>query len=129
MRFPRARRFFKRLLILVTGAVCAFLIATAIFAIHCSKVRGNFQASAASAPNNIAGYARAEESDDSANTALLSKQTSTGSGVILTADGYIVTNNHVVGGADDITVTLQDGRNVKGTLVGTDPADMPPTSW
>ena len=48
---------------------------------------------------------------------------SLGSGVIVdAAKGYILTNNHVVGGADDITVTLQDGRNVKGTLVGTDPA-------
>jgi serine protease DegQ len=48
---------------------------------------------------------------------------SLGSGVIVDADkGYILTNNHVVGGADDITVTLQDGRNVKGTLVGADPA-------
>jgi serine protease Do len=52
------------------------------------------------------GYARAEESDDSANTALLSKQTSTGSGVILTADGYIVTNNHVVENARKIEVKL-----------------------
>ena len=48
---------------------------------------------------------------------------SLGSGVIVdAAKGYILTNNHVVGDADDITVTLQDGRNVKGTLVGTDPA-------
>ena len=48
---------------------------------------------------------------------------SLGSGVIVDADkGYILTNNHVVGGADDITVTLQDGRNFKGTLVGSDPA-------
>lgn len=48
---------------------------------------------------------------------------SLGSGVIVdAAKGYVLTNNHVVGGADDITVTLQDGRNFKGTLVGTDPA-------
>jgi Do/DeqQ family serine protease len=47
---------------------------------------------------------------------------SLGSGVIVdAAKGYILTNNHVVGGADDITVTLQDGRNFKGTLVGADP--------
>ena len=49
-------------------------------------------------------------------------QQSLGSGVIVdAAKGYILTNNHVVGGADDITVTLQDGRNFKGTLVGADP--------
>jgi serine protease DegQ len=48
---------------------------------------------------------------------------SLGSGVIVdAAKGYILTNNHVVGGADDITVTLQDGRSFKGKLVGTDPA-------
>ncbi|MEW9572751.1 Do family serine endopeptidase [Rhodanobacter sp. Si-c] len=47
---------------------------------------------------------------------------SLGSGVIVdAAKGYILTNNHVVGGADDITVTLQGGRTYKATLVGTDP--------
>ena len=47
---------------------------------------------------------------------------SLGSGVIVdAAKGYILTNNHVVGGADDITVTLQDGRTFKGKLIGTDP--------
>lgn len=45
----------------------------------------------------------------------------TGSGVIINADGYIVTNNHVIDGADDIEVTLHDNRNYKATLVGTDP--------
>lgn len=53
------------------------------------------------------GYARPQQSDDdSSNTAMLSKQTSTGSGVILTADGYIVTNNHVVDNARKIEVKL-----------------------
>jgi Do/DeqQ family serine protease len=47
---------------------------------------------------------------------------SLGSGVIVdVAKGYVLTNNHVVGGADDISVTLQDGRNFKGKLIGTDP--------
>src|SRR6185312_11161147 len=47
---------------------------------------------------------------------------SLGSGVIVdAAKGYILTNNHVVGGADDITVTLQGGRTYKAKLVGTDP--------
>ncbi len=47
---------------------------------------------------------------------------SLGSGVIVdAAKGYILTNNHVVGDADDISVTLQDGRTFKGTLIGTDP--------
>ena len=48
---------------------------------------------------------------------------SLGSGVIVdAARGYILTNNHVVAGADDISVTLQDGRSFKGRLIGTDPA-------
>ncbi|WP_426662835.1 DegQ family serine endoprotease [Rhodanobacter aciditrophus] len=47
---------------------------------------------------------------------------SLGSGVVVdAAKGYILTNNHVVGGADDITVTLQGGRTYKAKLVGTDP--------
>jgi Do/DeqQ family serine protease len=48
---------------------------------------------------------------------------SLGSGVVVdAAKGYILTNNHVVAGADDISVTLQDGRSFKGKLIGTDPA-------
>ncbi len=45
-----------------------------------------------------------------------------GSGVIITKDGYIVTNNHVIDGAQSITVNLNDNRNFKAELVGTDPA-------
>ncbi|HWL37045.1 MAG TPA: trypsin-like peptidase domain-containing protein, partial [Frankiaceae bacterium] len=44
-----------------------------------------------------------------------------GSGVIVRKDGYIVTNNHVVEGADDISVTLADGTTADATVVGTDP--------
>ncbi len=44
-----------------------------------------------------------------------------GSGVVLSDDGYIVTNNHVVDGADDIEVTFNDKRELKATVIGTDP--------
>ena len=44
-----------------------------------------------------------------------------GSGVIVSADGYILTNNHVVEAADEITVILNDGRRTQAKLVGTDP--------
>ena len=45
-----------------------------------------------------------------------------GSGVIISADGYIVTNNHVVEDADNIAVTLNDQRTLEAKIVGTDPA-------
>ncbi len=44
-----------------------------------------------------------------------------GSGVIISPDGYIVTNNHVVDGATDIRVTLTDRRILKAKIIGTDP--------
>jgi len=47
---------------------------------------------------------------------------SLGSGVIVDADkGYVLTNNHVIAGADDISVTLSDGRNFEAEVIGTDP--------
>lgn len=49
-------------------------------------------------------------------------QVGLGSGVIIKPEGYIVTNNHVVAGADEIEVTLSDNRVYPAALVGTDPA-------
>jgi Do/DeqQ family serine protease len=48
-------------------------------------------------------------------------QSGLGSGVIIRSDGYILTNNHVVEGADKIHVDLSDGRSFTATLVGSDP--------
>lgn len=53
---------------------------------------------------------------------IIPEQRASGSGVIITDDGYIVTNNHVVDGADDINVTLSNKKSYKATLVGTDPS-------
>jgi len=48
-------------------------------------------------------------------------QTGLGSGVIVSPDGYILTNNHVVDSADEVTVTLADGKEFAATVVGKDP--------
>ena len=45
-----------------------------------------------------------------------------GSGVIISKDGYIVTNNHVIENADIISVKLKDGRDFKGRIIGADPS-------
>ena len=45
-----------------------------------------------------------------------------GSGVIISKDGYIVTNNHVIEGADEISVKLNDNREFRGRVIGTDPS-------
>jgi len=47
-------------------------------------------------------------------------QTSLGSGVIISSQGYILTNNHVISGADEIQVVLGDGRSVRAAVVGVD---------
>src|SRR5262245_31986804 len=53
------------------------------------------------------------------------RQRGLGSGVIMTNDGYILTNNHVVDGADKIHVDLTDGRTLEGKVIGTDkPSDL-----
>lgn len=50
------------------------------------------------------------------------KSQSLGSGVIVDAvKGYVITNNHVIDKADEITVTLRDGRNIKAKVIGRDP--------
>ena len=50
------------------------------------------------------------------------EQQSSGSGVVITDDGYIVTNNHVVENADKIDVTLNDNRTYSAKVIGTDPS-------
>ena len=53
---------------------------------------------------------------------MIPEQRASGSGVIISEDGYIVTNNHVVDGADEINITLPNKKSYKATVVGTDPS-------
>ena len=58
---------------------------------------------------------------DRARQAPEERQVGLGSGVIVSPAGYLLTNNHVVEGADDIEVSLGDGRSARAKLIGTDP--------
>ncbi|WP_043582530.1 Do family serine endopeptidase [Geminisphaera colitermitum] len=49
------------------------------------------------------------------------QQTGIGSGVVVSSDGYILTNNHVIDGADELKVAFADGREFTAKLIGTDP--------
>jgi serine protease Do len=53
---------------------------------------------------------------------IIPEQRASGSGVIISDDGYIVTNNHVVQNADEITVTLSNKRTYKAKVIGADPS-------
>jgi len=50
-------------------------------------------------------------------------QVGTGSGVIISSDGYVITNNHVINKATDIAVTLNDKKEYKAKIIGTDPTN------
>lgn len=58
------------------------------------------------------------DGDDTSHQRMLS---SLGSGVIVSQDGYVLTNHHVIKGADQIQVALRDGRETLATVIGTDP--------
>jgi len=58
---------------------------------------------------------------DRARQAPEERQVGLGSGVIVSPEGYLLTNNHVIEGADDIEVSLGDGRTARAKLIGTDP--------
>ena len=60
--------------------------------------------------------------DDFFGTPRSMPEQASGSGVIISDDGYIVTNNHVVDGADELTVTLSNKKSFKAKVVGTDPS-------
>jgi S1-C subfamily serine protease len=60
--------------------------------------------------------------DPFGNNSADAQQVASGSGVMVSADGYIVTNNHVVDNADELLVTLNDKNDYKAKVIGTDPS-------
>ncbi|MFJ5264170.1 S1C family serine protease [Streptomyces sp. NPDC088387] len=70
----------------------------------------------------VAGVAKAVSPSIVEINATSNAGSSTGSGVIITSDGEIVTNNHVVAGASEVKVSTSDGKTYTAQVVGTDPA-------
>ncbi len=79
--------------------------------------------STTSLQQDIENVAKAVEPSVVKITSVGRSQEGVGSGDILTADGYIVTNDHVVDGFSSFTVTLSNGKSYPATLVGLDPQD------
>ncbi|MFF5976665.1 S1C family serine protease [Streptomyces sp. NPDC012769] len=75
----------------------------------------------ASSKGTVAGVAQAVSPSIVEISASSNSGRSTGSGVIITSDGEIVTNNHVVSGASTVTVRTSDGKSHEAKVVGTDP--------
>ncbi|MFJ5834798.1 S1C family serine protease [Streptomyces sp. NPDC093089] len=75
----------------------------------------------ASSKGTVAGVAAAVSPAIVEISASSNAGKSTGSGVIITSDGEIVTNNHVISGASTVSVQLSDGKTYEATVVGTDP--------
>jgi putative serine protease PepD len=76
---------------------------------------------ARAAGGGVAGVAKAVAPSVVEINATSGSGKSTGAGVIITADGQIVTNNHVIAGADTVSVTYSSGRTAAASVVGADP--------
>ncbi|MFD3664751.1 S1C family serine protease [Streptomyces sp. NPDC058659] len=75
----------------------------------------------ASSVGTVAGVAQAVSPSIVEISATSDAGKSTGSGVIITSDGEIITNNHVISGASQVSVQLSDGKSYRAEVVGTDP--------
>ncbi|MEY2781900.1 MAG: hypothetical protein RL307_1604 [Pseudomonadota bacterium] len=76
----------------------------------------SIQTARAKDPRSLSPWARFFGNEDPEDD-----QAGLGSGVIVTENGYILTNNHVIADADEIRVFLNDGRNAAAKVIGTDP--------
>jgi putative serine protease PepD len=83
---------------------------------------GSAVVNAAALNGTVAGVVKAVDPSVVEINASSGQGKATGSGVIITAGGQVVTNNHVVAGADRISVTYANGKTAAATVVGTDPA-------
>ena len=90
-------------------------------------IKASYEAKTTQIPRTITPFDRllkeffGEEPDTTPREYKSQPQQATGSGVIITAEGYIVTNRHVIHGADQLEVTLDDNRRYQAQLVGQDP--------
>ena len=73
------------------------------------------------AQNGFGGMSQ-NDGDNNGNNNNEPQEVASGSGVIISGDGYIVTNNHVVDKADELLVTLNDKKDYKAKVIGTDPS-------
>ena len=97
-------------------AAAAKKASAAVVSINTSKTRRNNPRAKDPWFQFFFGGKRGDESGDNEQ-----EQMGLGSGVIVSADGYILTNNHVVEGADEIEVILNDSRRAIAKVIGTDP--------
>ncbi|MEO3790733.1 trypsin-like peptidase domain-containing protein [Nonomuraea sp. B10E15] len=100
------------------GAVGAHLVAAGRPAATATVAGPNPVFRTASAPYTVAQVAELVQP----SVVMIQGQTAGGSGVVLSADGLILTNNHVVAGQDRLAVKFSDGRTAQAGVVGTDPA-------
>jgi putative serine protease PepD len=87
---------------------------------HSSSTAAAPAVNASALDGSVAGVAKALSPSVVEINATSGSGKSTGSGVIITSDGQVVTNNHVIAGADTVTVTYSNGRSARASVVGTD---------
>jgi putative serine protease PepD len=110
---------------LVAGAIgggAGALVGNATAGSNSSTATTSSVVNAAAIDGSVAGVAKADSPSVVEITATSSVGEAVGSGVIITSDGQIVTNNHVITGATAIKVTYSDGKTATATVVGADTA-------